>query len=66
MAVDKFQMLLAYMTVLIMQEKYRLDEILIISREKKDRIALPDCSKVQGATRDGARDKCICQNAGRN
>ena len=57
-------MLLAYLTMLITKEKYRLDEILIITRDTKDRIALLDCSKVQGATRDGARDKCVCQNAG--
>ena len=64
MAMNKFQTLLLNMMLLVMQEKYRLDEIVIISRQMKDRIALLDCGKVQGATRDGERNRCICHNAG--
>lgn len=64
MAVNKFQTLLLNMMLLVMQKKYRLDEIVIISRQMKDRIALLDCGKVQGATRDGERNRCICHNAG--
>ena len=64
MAVNKFQTLLLNMMLLVMQKKYRLDEIVIISRQMNDRIALLDCGKVQGATLDGERNRCICQNAG--
>ena len=63
MAVNESQMLFLNMIMSITQ-KYRLDEIVIISREMKDRIYLIDCGKVQGVTRDGAPDRCICQNAG--
>ena len=44
-----------------MQKKYRLDEIVIISRQMEDEIALFDCNKVQGASR--VRKRCICENA---
>ena len=63
MAMNKNQKLFLNMIMLITQ-KYRLDEIVIISREMKDRIALIDCGKIQGATRDGGSEKCLCQNAG--
>lgn len=63
MTVNKFQTLLLNMMLLVMQKKYRLDEIVIISRQMEDRIALLDCGKVQGATLDGKRNRCICQNA---
>ena len=64
MTVNKFQALLLNMMLLVMQKKYRLDEILIISRQMKDRIALFDCDKVQGATLDAERNRCTCENAG--
>ena len=64
MAMNKFQKLLLNIMFLILQKKYRLDDIAIIGRQIKDRIALFDCSKVQGATQDGASDRCICKNAG--
>ena len=62
MAVNK--LLFLNMTMLIMQKKYPSDQVLIISREMKDRIAVLNCTEVQGAIRDGEHDKCRCQNAG--
>ena len=62
MALNKFETLLFNIMLLVMQKKYRLDEIVIINRQMEDRIALFDCSKVQGASR--VRKRCICENAG--
>lgn len=62
MALNKFETLLFNMMLLVMQKKYRLDDIVIINRQMEDRIALLDCSKVQGASR--VRKRCICENAG--
>lgn len=39
-----------------------MDEIAIISTQMKDRFALFECNKVQGATRDGTGRRC--KNAG--
>ena len=52
------------MMLLILENKFRKDDIAIISRQTKDRIGFFNCSKVQGATRDGANDRCLCENAG--
>lgn len=62
MAVNKFQTVLINMVLLVMQNKHRLDEIVIIGRMMKDGIVLFDCNKVQGAT--GAGKRCTCETGG--